>query len=311
MERKKLLLLNPNEYEHNLDKQALNALEGTPGLEKVVRKINKHAVERANRLAYTGSHIKVTPENFPDIYELLEEACANIYLKDLPDLYIAWDYTVNAYAVGSEKPIIILNSGAIDLLSREELLYIIGHETGHIKSGHMLYHDMARILPFLGEIIGSATLGIGSLVSTGLELALLYWYRMSELTADRAGLLACQDKEAVFSALMKMGGVPKSFYDKMKTEDFVKQAKDFKGFDYDALDKVAKVVLISIQTHPWTVMRASELIKWVDSGTYSEIIERHGKENLEDLEITCSKCGHKLKGNETFCGVCGQKVWKR
>ena len=58
--------------------------------------------------------------------------CANIYLKDLPDLYIAWDYTVNAFAVGSEKPMIILNSGAIDLLSREELLYVIGHGTSNL-----------------------------------------------------------------------------------------------------------------------------------------------------------------------------------
>lgn len=32
MERKKLLLLNPIEYEHNFDKRALKTLEGTPGL---------------------------------------------------------------------------------------------------------------------------------------------------------------------------------------------------------------------------------------------------------------------------------------
>jgi exodeoxyribonuclease-3 len=40
-------------------------------------------------------------------------------------------------------------------------------------------------------------------------------------------------------------------------------------------------------------------------------IEMHGKGSLEDIEITCPKCGKKLGGNETFCGVCGSKVWKR
>jgi Zn-dependent protease with chaperone function len=311
MERKQLLLLNPVEYEHQFDKKALKTLEGTPGLEKAVKYIHKHGVERVMRLVNTGSHIRVTPDNFPDIYKLLEEACANIFLKDIPELYIRWSYDVNACAIGSQNPIIILDSGAIDLLSDDELLWLIGHEAGHIKSGHMLYHDMSLIIPILGDIVGSATLGIGGLVSSGLELALLYWYRMSELTADRAGLLACQDQKSVFSTLMKAGGVPKSFYDKMKTEDFIKQAEDFKSFDFDTSDKVTKTVMISISDHPWTVLRASEILKWVNSGKYDEIIEMHGKGSLEDIEITCQKCGKKLSGNETFCGVCGSKVWKR
>lgn len=311
MERKKLLLLNPIEYEHNFDKRALKTLEGTPGLEKLVKKAHKHGIERKIRLSYTGSNIKVTPNNFPDIYDIFEEACANIFLRDLPELYMQWDYNVNAFAVGSQKPIIILNSGAVDLLSNDELLYLIGHEAGHVKSGHMLYHDMATVLPFLGDILGSVTLGIGSLVSSGVELALLYWRRMSELTADRAGLLACQDKNVAFSTLMKMGGVPQTYFDKMKPDDFVKQAEDFKDFNFSSMDKIGKTILISMSTHPWTVLRTSELIKWLSTGQYDEIIEKHGKDSLEELEITCPKCSRKLSGEETFCGVCGSKVWKR
>ncbi|WJI10452.1 protease [Methanobacterium sp. CWC-01] len=311
MERKKLLLLNPKEYEHEFDRAALETLEGTPGLEKLARKFNKHAVERYFRLMYTGSYLKVNENNFPDVYQKLEEACANLYVKHLPELYIQWDYSINGFTTGSEKPLVVLTSGAVDLLSPDELLYLIGHEVGHIKSGHMLYHEMAIVLPFLGDIIGSATLGIGSLVSTGVELSLLYWYRMSELTADRAGLLACQNPDAAYSALMKMAGVPKNFFEKINQDDFIQQARDFKSFDYNAMDKIGKTILISVQDHPWTVMRASELLKWVESERYEKLLELHGKDNLEELEISCQKCGHKLKGNETFCGVCGSKVWKR
>jgi len=97
----------------------------------------------------------------------------------------------------------------------------------------------------------------------------------------------------------------------MKTEDFIKQANDFQDFDFNTADKVAKTIMISLAEHPWTVLRTSELIKWIDSGKYDEIIEMHGKGSLEDIEITCPKCGKKLGGNETFCGVCGSKVWKR
>lgn len=310
-ERKTLFLLNPREYEHGLDKKALNTLEGTPGLEKIVRKINKHGVERVIRLSYTGSYLRVNDTNFPDIYNILMEACDNIQLKNIPELYIQWDYAVNARAVGSENPIIILNSGAVDLLSKDELLWLIGHEVGHIKSGHMLYHDMALVIPILGDIIGSATLGIGGLVSSGIMLALLYWYRMSELTADRAGLLACQDLDVAINTMMKMSGVPKSFFDKIKKEDYIAQARQFKDFDYDALDNIAKTAMIMIQDHPWTVMRASELLIWVDSGKYEKLIEIHSKmaEGNEDEPLTCLKCGSEIKDDDKFCPDCGEKTY--
>lgn len=311
MERKKLILLNPREYEHSLDKQALNTLEGTPGLEKFARKYNKYAVERYFRILYTGSYLRVNESNFPDILDKLREACDILDVRDVPSIYIQWDYSVNGFTTGSEKPLIVLTSGALDLLDDEELLYVIGHEVGHIKSGHMLYHEMARIFPILGDVIGGAMLGVGGLVFSGLELALLYWYRMSEFTADRAGLLACQNEDAVTTALMKMSGVPKKFYDRIDKEGFINQAREFKGFDYDAIDKIGKSIMIMNQEHPWTVMRASEILKWVNSGKYEEILERHSGKNIEELEITCNKCGHTLSGNETFCGVCGAKVWKR
>lgn len=306
MERKELLMLNPREYEHPLDKKALNALEGTPGLEKLAREYNKHFIERMVRIGYTGSCLRVNENNFPDIYQLLEEACKNIHLKNIPPLYIEWDYVVNGFTTGSEKPIIVLNSGAIDLLSPEELLYVIGHEVGHIKSGHMLYHEMSQVIPIIGDIIGSATLGIGSIVSIGLEAALFHWYRMSELTADRAGLLACQDQDVVIGALMKMSGVPKQFFDKINTEEFIEQAKEFQSFDYDSLDKIAKAASIMWKRHPWTVMRASEILKWVETGAYQKIIDKDPNQSP-----SCFKCGQVLKGTETFCGGCGEKILQR
>lgn len=314
MERQKLYQLQSIEYEHEFDRKALETLEGTPGLEKLARKYNKHAIERVMRLQYTGSALKVNDRNFPEIHNLLEEACDNLQINHIPELYIRWDYTVNGFTTGSENPLIVLHSGAIDLLSEEELLWLIGHEVGHIKSGHMLYHEMGQIIPILGDIIGSATLGIGGLVGMGLEAALFHWYRMSELTADRAGLLACQDNDVAISALMKASGVPKKFFEKIDTEDFIQQAREFQGYDFDSLDKVAKAATIMWQEHPWTVMRAHEILKWIDSGQYNEIITKHT--NIESISGTtgkmpCLKCGFELIGTEKFCPGCGTHFGRR
>ena len=306
---KKLHFLHPSEYEHPLDRQALNALEGTPGFEKLTRKILKHGIERLVRLQYTGSYIKVNEKSFPEVHNILLEVCDTLHLKKIPELYISWDYCINGSTVGSENPIIILNSGAIDLLTEDELRYLLGHEVGHIKSGHMLYHTMAKIIPVIGEIIGSATLGIGGVVSAGIEYALLYWARMSELTADRAGLLACQNEDAMITALIKAAGAPKKFFDQIEKDIFIEQAREFKEYDRDTLDKIGKIVMIMGSTHPWTVMRASEILKWIDSGAYEDIIKRHAE--TSEVGFKCHKCGAILIGNENFCGMCGSKLWDR
>jgi len=192
-----LIKLHPYEYEHPFDTKALNLLQSIPGLDLVVRQFNKHAIERYITIQYTGSNIHITPENYPKIHKLLEIVCDTLYLPDKPDLYLEWGYNINGFTIGVDNPIIVpiivLTSGAIDLLSENELLFLIGHEVGHIKSRHTLYQQMATYLPVITSIIGQYTLGIGKIVSTPLQLALSRWSRMSEFTADRAGLLACQD----------------------------------------------------------------------------------------------------------------------
>ena len=146
---------------------------------------------------------------FPEVYNTLLSVCQTINLNPIPDLYIQEGGEINAFAVGSEKPIIVLNEGTIEKLNPIELTFIIGHEVGHIKSQHMVYQLLAKlILPIIGDIIESATLGIGNIFTTPIQIALLSWSRKSEFSSDRAGLLACQDINAAITAFMKKAGVP-------------------------------------------------------------------------------------------------------
>jgi Zn-dependent protease with chaperone function len=272
------------QYEHPLDRKALQVLNGTPGLEMVVRKFNQYALEKICKVQYTGSNVKVNEKNFPDVYEVFRQACLRLNLEREPDMYISWDYQINACTMGVENPIIVLNSGCVDLLEQGEMLFVIGHELGHIKSQHILYHQMARVLPLIGDLIGKATFGIGELLSTGLQLTLLHWARMSEFTADRAGLLACQNQDDAIRAFIKIAGVPQKYFNQALTEDFIAQAKEFEGYDFDSLERVAKIISILGQSHPWTVVRAAELISWVESGDYENIIDEcKARKELENL----------------------------
>ena len=41
-----------------------------------------------------------------------------------------------------------------------------------------------------------------------------------------------------------------------------------------------------------------DVVRVSEQRLIGEIIEMHGKGSLEDIEITCQKCGKKLSGNE-------------
>ncbi|MGM0603559.1 MAG: M48 family metallopeptidase [Bacillota bacterium] len=312
--------LRAEEYEHPLDRKALENLKNTPGLETLVRKFNKYSMDKILKVSHTGSNVRITEKMFPELYKLFQESCQRLDMDYHPDLYIIQEPKINAFAAGVEEPIVVITSGAYDLLDRDELIFILGHELGHVKSEHVLYHQMASYLPYIGNLIGSATLGLGSLISTSLELALLNWKRKSEFTSDRAGLLCCQNFTTVITAMMKMGGAPPEVYDRLDHNAFLQQAREFEGFDEDNFDKFAKIFSVMFASHPWTVMRAAEIENWYNYGRYDDIlvrkIESGGTLFEEPLYLEgdndqlnfCTKCGSRINKNMKFCTKCGSEI---
>ena len=314
MERKKLTNLDPRSYEHPRDQRALDALEGTPGLEKLVRRYNEWGIERILRVQYTGSNLRVNPDNFPELYDALEGARDTLDLPALPELYITGEEGIQGATAGVSHPIVLISSRAVDSLSTDELSFVVAHELGHIKSGHVLYHQVAEYLPAIASVLESATLGMSGLFTTGLQVALLNWQRTSELTADRAGLLGCQNPNAALSALMKIAGLPEKYHKSINTEDFIAQARAFETLESDPVSRLVRALSAMERTHPWTVMRAKELLCWIDGGDYGRLLSAPHRAAataasapLPSVSRFCVRCGHSLGGGE-FCTACGAKI---
>jgi rubrerythrin len=120
---------------------------------------------------------------------------------------------------------------------------------------------------------------------------------MSEFTADRAGLLTCQNKDAALNAIIKMAGVPQKYFNSLNRDVFLEQAKQFE-MNLSDTEKTMRNVSILDDSHPWTILRAAELIKWMESGEYEKILS-----NM--TPVKCPACGHyKAKVNKV-CPICG------
>lgn len=274
MERKILKGLRPSIYEHPFDRQALISLEQMPGVSLLFQKINEYGLDRLFRFTCTANNIRVNNRNFPEMYGAFVEACSLLNIETIPELYLLHGTGfIRTLTIGVKNPIVIINVDGMKQLDFNELVYVFAHELGHIKSQHLLYHQASFVLPALGKVIANSTLGFGGLVTNGIELALYQWVIMAKLTCDRAGLLACQDKDVAITALMKLGGVPTDCLNATLIEEFIEQAYDFDSYNLDNIDKITKIFSFMENLRPWAVLRASELLKWIDSGEYSALIE--------------------------------------
>jgi Zn-dependent protease with chaperone function len=254
-------------WEHPADRGALVALRKLKGFDTVVKLMSGLINERSVRLLFLGSAIRVDERQFPTLHRALNDAASILDAELVPELYVQADPSFNAYTIGMERPIIVLNSGVVDLLDEDELRWMLAHELGHALSGHAVYRTILLRLMSMSGIFGAVPLG-----GLGLRMivaGLMEWRRKSELSADRAGLLATQDPAVAYRALMKMasGG----HLDNLDQTSFFEQ-----GAEYDAAvdlrDSVLKLLLIERRSHPMTVSRASELRRWVDSGAYTAIL---------------------------------------
>lgn len=277
--------LSAEVYEHPFDRAALASLEKMPGVSLLLRKINEYGIDKLLRLQCLGSEIRVTPRNFPKLYETFVETCQIIDVNPMPELYLfRGTGFIQSYTIGVDKPMVSINLEGMEWLNRDELLYILGHEVAHIKSKHLVYHQIAIVMPSLKQIINSATMGLGGLAASGLELGFWNWLMMAKFTSDRAGLLACQDINVATTALMKLAGLPEEYLTEATIEDFIAQVKEFGDNNLDNMDKFTKMLSFMESRQSWAVMRAAELLKWVDSGDYYNLIQPEA--NLESSTTT-------------------------
>jgi Zn-dependent protease with chaperone function len=153
----------------------------------------------------------------------------------------------------------------VELLDDEELQFVIGHEIGHIMSGHVLYTTMMVILVQLAER-GFPVVG---LAARAILVALMEWYRKAELSCDRAGSLAVQTPEVGMRTMLKFAGGGR--LGESNLPEFIQQADAYRKGG-DLADQVFKVLNLLGADHPFPVLRVAEMRDWFESGAYERIM---------------------------------------
>jgi heat shock protein HtpX len=182
---------------------------------------------------------KISRDDHPRLYNVVEEMKIASGLERMPDIYIIDDPALNAFATGRDpnRASVAITSGLLQKLNRDELQGVIAHEISHIKNRDVLLMAMCSIL--LGTIVilawyGSRIMIFGSMTgsrrssSSGgggqgqiiiLIVALVFMIlapimaqliyfavsRKREYLADASAALYTRYPEGLASALEKLG----------------------------------------------------------------------------------------------------------
>jgi Zn-dependent protease with chaperone function len=252
-------------YEHPLALTALTTMRRMKGFDTVLKAMNAMVGEPMVRMQHLTSAVRVGPRQFSSLHAIKDEAVGILDLDDAPELYVRNIGGANAFTMGISRPFIVVTAGLLDLMDENELRFVIGHELGHVLSGHALYHTLAHILAS-GVLGAFPAVGVAA---DGIEAGLREWGRKSELSCDRAGLLVAQDSTAAIAALMKLASGSRA--PDMCAEEFLQQAAEFELDTTGVKNRILKF-LLPRDSHPILVLRAAELDRWVRTGGYERIV---------------------------------------
>ncbi|NML49130.1 M48 family metallopeptidase [Streptomyces sp. R302] len=280
-QRKRFPDISSRAYEHPADRSALVALRKLSGFDTVFKTLSGLLPERSLRLLYLSDSVRVSDAQFSHLNDMLRDACYILDLDKVPPMYVTQDPVPNAMCVGLDEPVIVLTTGLVELLDEEEMRAVVGHEVGHALSGHAVYRT---VLLFLTNVaLKVAWIPLGNVAVMAIVTALREWFRKSELSADRAGLLVGQDLRASMRGLMKIAGG--NHLHEMNVDAFLAQADEYEKAG-DLRDSVLKILNVLPRSHPFTTVRAAELKKWSESRDYQRLMDGRYPKRSEDKDTS-------------------------
>lgn len=181
-----------------------------------------------------GNGVKVTPQQFSNLYQTLIDICQKLDLKDVPDVYIIQGGgMLNAFATKLiARRFVVLYADILEIAydnGEDAVKFVLAHELAHIKRKHVARQWLTmpgRMIPFLGSA----------------------YSRSCEYTCDRIAV-DCSPRGGV-SGLMALA-VGKRLYKQIDLAAYLAQAQTEGGFWFWFTEKMS--------SHPYLFKRIAAI----------------------------------------------------
>lgn len=182
-----------------------------------------------------GNGVRITPQQFPDLYKRHVYCCNRLAMTTVPDAYIInGQGSLNAFATRFlGRYFVVLYSNVVDALMEkpESINFYIGHELAHIHRKHLKWGPFiwpASILPLVGA----------------------GYSRAREYTCDAFGRACCADTLPAVQGLAALAAGEKRWA-VVNVPAYLEQTRETGGFWMSFHELVAD--------YPWIVKRAARI----------------------------------------------------
>lgn len=256
--------------EKRLSKQIYGALQGDV-VKQLIEIANIPADDSYHRSILEGHSFKVEEQTLPHYYKLFNDVKQRLGFTHPVDFYITGNAAVNAYAISAqnddEPHIVNVNSSLIELMTEDELQFVVGHELGHIINENS---SLLRLINFIYPK--------GKPMPLVLQYKIRLWQQLSELVADRFGFIAMPKMNACISAFFKMSSGLDFDKMQMKVDAFLEDNN--KRLEFFKKDKG-----MNLATHPINPIRVqalnlfSQSVMFVEGGASQDELQQQ----MDDL----------------------------
>jgi uncharacterized tellurite resistance protein B-like protein len=211
--------------------------------------------------------IRLTPGIAPAFWKCVEHCRGVLGLDATIDVFCIQDPSPNAFVTPPYKNHITMGftSGALESLSDGEICSVIGHELGHVLFEHfqlrglLSFEEDERLAP--------------------IDAIRLYaWMRYAELSADRVGLLCCDDFDTAILAQFKLAS---GLSDPRVIGNVKEAALQYASLKAEAIERDADDWFT---THPYGPLRIKSLDLFAQSRTFHELRGR-AEGTLSEAEL--------------------------
>jgi Zn-dependent protease with chaperone function len=261
--------LDPRELEHPSMQKMNQALRNSVVLRKsaesLSRKIGKPWYES------TFNSVAATETQYPRVRELALIAARRLGAARLPSVYVELDRVYQSATYGTEDDA-FLNVGASlpRFLNDRELLFVLGHEMGHLVCHHALWTTVCTLL--VGQqrtnLMAEGVMGYLSnplkIIEGGVESMVTNWMRVADFTADRAALLTVGSFDAAKKAIFLLHLRSRRELDEMDIDEWIRRV--------ESQDQtMAKYSQMMTSATPYLSSRLLELKNFAGSPQYESL----------------------------------------
>ncbi|MEA3475705.1 MAG: M48 family metallopeptidase [Candidatus Cloacimonadota bacterium] len=214
-----------------------------------------------------ANSVRLTSIISPRIHKIIEKVKTIFDIKENVEFFSVNNNSYNAFAFKQKSNIsIVFTSGLLENFSDNEILFVLGHEIGHILFHHnrllLLYNPSKRKITFLPILA---------------EKKFLTWQKKAEISCDRVGLVACKNYATAVQSLLKVsyGLTEKNL--NFNLPELMKQLQDLAKSEY--------LSQLSSATHPMLPVR----LKALELFHNSKLFSKKGKISPEKLSEEVDK----------------------